>query len=772
MNIKMKLIAVCAALAIVPLLIVTVILSSVATDKAGSAIEEAASHQLISVSATKKAQIEDYFNTIRGQVLTLSSSTMVVDAMRQFKAGFKTIADGKDIARMRSELGQYYTGQFGAEYSKQNNSASANAQQLLSQLDAESVALQYQYIQANPNPLGNKHKLDAASDGSAYSELHGKYHPPLRNFLEQFGFYDIFLVDNETGDVVYSVYKELDYTTSLLDGPYADSGIGEAFRSVYKVTRTDAVAMTDFAAYKPSYEAPSAFIASPIIENGKNIGVLIFQMPIDRINAVMTSEQKWKEVGLGDSGETYLVGEDLTLRSKSRFLIEDKAGYLAALKKAGVSQTVLDKIDIKNTGTTLLKIDSESARQAIAGNEGYLRINDYRGVPVLSAYTPVNIPGVKWGMIAEIDEAEAFHAKNEMRNALLVDAVIICLVIAAIAVAVGIFVSLGLTRPIVALSKVMEEVESQNDLTLRSGNRSSDEIGMMAAAFNSMLEKFEALIQQVNSSSTQLAAASEEVSAVARDSSSNVNQQLSETEQVATAMNEMAATVQEVARNAAAAAEAAHNANTESTKGMKVVQTASNTIQQLANDVESAATVIHELEAHSDNIGSVLDVIKGIAEQTNLLALNAAIEAARAGEQGRGFAVVADEVRTLASRTQESTQEIQEMIQKLQAGSKQAVAVMEQGRNQAQTGSEQANDASRSLQVIANAVATISDMNTQIASAAEEQSAVTEEMNRNIININHVSEQTATGATQTTAASEELARLAANLQGLIGQFKI
>ncbi|MBL4631989.1 MAG: hypothetical protein JKY14_12840 [Paraglaciecola sp.] len=205
---------------------------------------------------------------------------------------------------------------------------------------------------------------------------------------------------------------------------------------------------------------------------------------------------------------------------------------------------------------------------------------------------------------------------------------------------------------------------------------------------------------------------------------------------------------------------------------MELVNTASNTINQLANDVDRATEVLQELDSHSDSIGGVLDVIKSIAEQTNLLALNAAIEAARAGEQGRGFAVVADEVRTLASRTQKSTQEINDMIERLQTGSKQSVIVMEQGRAQAQKGVEETANAARTLAEISASVGTINDMNIQIASAAEQQSVVSEMMTKNIVKINHISEQTAAGALQTNTASEELARLASDLKGLIGQFKV
>ncbi len=347
-------------------------------------------------------------------------------------------------------------------------------------------------------------------------------------------------------------------------------------------------------------------------------------------------------------------------------------------------------------------------------------------------------------------------------------------VVMALGGALIVLLALRVITSIQRAVKLLREASGQmasGDTTVRVRYQGQDELRDVAIAFNNMSERFQTALQDVDRSAEQLAAASEETSVITVNTSESMQKQQNEISQVATAMNEMHATASEVARSASQAADAARHADKEAALGRDVSLQTIDAIESLASGVESATAVIEALAKDSEDIGSVLDVIRSIAEQTNLLALNAAIEAARAGEAGRGFAVVADEVRTLASRTQQSTQEINDMVARLQSGAAQAVAAMETGRVQARAGVEQTLKTTACLESIVSALQTINDVNVQIACAAEEQSAVSEEITRSVVAINDLTTETTDGAMQTTQASHEVARLASALQDMLERFR-
>ncbi|MHA6163627.1 methyl-accepting chemotaxis protein [Pseudomonas sichuanensis] len=280
------------------------------------------------------------------------------------------------------------------------------------------------------------------------------------------------------------------------------------------------------------------------------------------------------------------------------------------------------------------------------------------------------------------------------------------------------------------------------------------------------------MISQVVSSVQKVSDSSEHTADIAIRTNQGVHKQMVEIDQVATAVQEMTATAQDVARNATQAAQAASEADRAANQGLEIVRDTSHSISALAGEIGRAVAVVQDLARDSENINAILVAIRAIAEQTNLLALNAAIEAARAGEQGRGFAVVADEVRNLAQKTQQATQEIQQMIQQLQQGTREVVKVMEDSQGKTDVSVQQASRAAQSLESITQAVSVINDMNTQIASAAEQQSAVAEDINRNVISIGQVAGEVAGGADESSQASAELTKLAEQQRRLINQFRV
>lgn len=371
----------------------------VLTSTATTLMDEAFT-KLDAIRTIKANAIQRYLNTIKSQIVTFSSDRMVVDAMHEFSGKFRTYRSENgygpaDISRMKRELRSYYTDQYLAEYAVQNGNSDVDIDGIFANMSDDTVAIQYEYIQANRNPLGSKHDLDAGSDASQYSSYHKVVHPPIRDYLLEFGYYDIFLADPDTGNIVYSVFKELDYATSLKSGPWAKTGIGRVFEKANSMTDPNDVAFDDLALYTPSYDAPAGFIASPIFDNGRKIGVLIFQMPLDAISGIMG-----ERAGLGETGETYLVGPDKLMRSNSHL--------------DPVARSVVNSFRKPDTGG----VDTEAAQAVLAGGTDSKIILDYNGNHVLSAWTPIDAFGEDWGLLAEIDVAEAFVPKDRDGNEL------------------------------------------------------------------------------------------------------------------------------------------------------------------------------------------------------------------------------------------------------------------------------------------------------------------------------------------------------------------
>ncbi|OOZ41745.1 methyl-accepting chemotaxis protein [Solemya pervernicosa gill symbiont] len=418
----------------------------------------------------------------------------------------------------------------------------------------------------------------------------------------------------------------------------------------------------------------------------------------------------------------------------------------------------------------------EAVIEDVDGEEGsYLTVvtplrasADYRGTNCLLCH---QVPeGTVLGAVRVSYSLDEMH--NKIFNGLLSSGGIQIVLFAAGLVLMVYMLGRVVTKPINKLRGTIQSIEQNSDLSQQIVVEKRDEIGEMADAFNGMIVKFHDSLKEVSDTTHGLTDVADRIRSTSEQSAGAVREQQTGTEMVATAMNEMEATVQEVARNAGQTAELSKDADQEAKKGAYVVTQAIGGIDILMSDVEQASTVIKQLDEKSENVGVVLDVIKGIAEQTNLLALNAAIEAARAGEQGRGFAVVADEVRTLATRTHQSTQEIEQMIEELQLGAREAVSAMETARGCAAKESEQVEAAAESLAMIAGGVSGINDMNSQIAIAADEQSKVAEDINRNIVNISQLAEQASQLSGQNAEVSNELIDLSAKLNMLVDRFRL
>ena len=436
-------------------------------------------NQLTSVRASKAYQIESYFKNIRNNTETLSEDPSIISAMRSFTTAYQKLQDEKIANSVNSKINQYYNKEFLPRLIESTggspivNSYTPKA--------AASQYLQYHYIADNPNPVGKKQQLSDPKDGSDYSKVHQFYHPIFRNIIKKFGYYDMFLID-PNGTVVYTVFKETDFTTNFQTGPYKNSNLAKLTRLVQNAKERDYSKIVDFEAYSPSYDAPAAFIAAPIYENSELIGVLAFQLPVDEINNVMTGNRKWEADGLGESGETYLVGRDFLMRSVSRFLEQDPKGYGDILRSLGVKESVISRINQYKSSILQQPVRTKAVEEALAGKEGTQIIKDYRSIPVLSSYAPLQLEGLDWVILSEIDLSEAYAPIYSFAKQILIYATLLSLLVTLIAMGLAYW----FVKPINQLIGNARKVAA-GELEAIATLKNEDEFGELAKSFNAMV---------------------------------------------------------------------------------------------------------------------------------------------------------------------------------------------------------------------------------------------------------------------------------------------
>ncbi len=470
------------AMILLACLLVILLTGYVSYISAKQALEEGIYNKLTLLRTRQASALNAFSDRIESEIQILSDSNLLINSFKAFKTAYKKLNSQSITPEQKQKLKEFYQKEVFP-----NLKLGPQGDPIIETYIPSSLAgqyLQFHYLASNPNPINASEELDRATDGSEYSKVHGQVHPNIRRIVKEYGSYDnIIIIDGETGDIIYNVSKEIDLGTNLKQGVYSHTNLAKAFNEALKVKNPHYIVMVDFENYRPNYDRPAAFVATNIFDGNKFLGVLVFEISPESINRVMTVNQEWQKVGLGNTGESFLIGPDSYLRSEFRLLLENSEQYFKSLRQAGYSQTTIKRI--RDTGTPILqqKIKSQVVEKVLKGQQGTQLTRDYLGMRILSSYQPLEFLNLDWALIAEIDEAEAFKSIHQLNRRLLITAAIVLPLITLIAN----WFSRIFTRPIELLVQGTKRLaKGETNVEVKIDSR--DEFGQLANSFNIMAQ--------------------------------------------------------------------------------------------------------------------------------------------------------------------------------------------------------------------------------------------------------------------------------------------
>jgi methyl-accepting chemotaxis protein len=830
MNIRQKIMLGAALLTLVPVAITAFVMRQSATTIADEALERRTEASLTALRDSKRAQISDEIESTVKELQYLAVQKNTVEAMRAFKAGFATAAKDSAVSPevVTSGMSSYIQKEFGAEFAKRNTGGAPDITQATAAMDPAGAALQSEFIFTNPNKLGEKDKLVRPAGSYPYAQAHATYHPDFESAQNEFEFYDIFLIDTETDNIVYTVFKELDFGTSLKTGIAANSKLAEAYNKVKNAAEPNESYLSDFAPYLVSYNDLAAFAAVPIFDGDKQIGVMAIQYPINLITESMSANKQWKKIGLGDTGDMFLVGPDKLARTNVRYLVENKDNFVKTLgdKLSPEQRNAMLK---KDSSVGLLKIDSDATRGALAGQEGFAKFIDYRGVSCYGAFAPLTVQGLNWGIVAKIDEDEADIDLVGLQRDTLLRAIITGFAVTVIA---GLLVAFFVRRFLAPIAKLADTVQkvASGDTAARSELKEQDEIGELGRSFdgllddriaslekagkenetlnNSVITLLQTVFQLSNRDLTARAPVTEDIIGTV---SSSINQLSVETGNTLAEVQDIAEQVRktsESVRVQSVMVEETARAERESLQSMSVNLTQatqqltqmaalsdqSNTVAgQAAMATQAALTAVDgtvkgmdqlresisdmekrfkRLGERSQEISTAVQLINTISERTHVLALNASMQAATAGEAGRGFAVVAEEVQRLSDSSRQATAQISQLVGNIQAETNETLFTVNRLIGEVVKQSELAQRAGVQMTQTQSTTAQLVSLVRQIAAFSDQQAKLSASLQQSVLDINQGTEQTSTAIAEQSASTQTLADFSRRLTQAVGQFKL